>query len=136
MMRALGAIVAVVAAFGAGSAAADEWVDYFGSGESGLSPRGYRMAAEVAAYSGRHSVGCIKVVGHLDTLEAYEFSVELGRRRAQAVAAELALLGVDPAIIQIESPGAASLARPTADRVAEPLNRRVVVHPTDRPCAR
>jgi len=57
----------------------------------------------------------------------HEFSDELSRRRAQTVASELVMLGIDPALIVIQARGASLLARPTPPNRLEPLNRRVTV---------
>ncbi len=74
----------------------------------------------------------------MDTMEDIEFSDELSRRRAQSVASELVVLGIDPSVIVIEGRGASTLARPTPPNAEERLNRRVVVTMTvadsrDRP---
>lgn len=67
------------------------------------------------------------VVGHTDTLGDAARNVELGLRRAQAVAALLEAAGISPAILEITSHGEGNLLVPTADNVAEPRNRRVEV---------
>ncbi len=136
-MRRLIAILSAVAALSAAtSARAHEWLDYFPYGEAGLSPRGYLTAREVAAYSKRAGVSCLRLVSHMDTMETHEFSAELSRRRAQAMATELALQGVDPAIIELDARGSDHLARPTGDRVPEQLNRRVIVNVSSQACSR
>jgi len=136
MARVSPILPAIAALFAAAPAQAHEWVDYFAYGEVGLSPRGYLIAREVAAWSKRPTVSCLRVVAHMDTMETHEFSTELSRRRAQAMSAELVLQGVDPAMIEMEALGATQLARPTADRIPEQLNRRVVVNVRPRACAR
>jgi outer membrane protein OmpA-like peptidoglycan-associated protein len=132
----LPALAAIASIFAATSARAHEWVDYFPYGEAGLSPRGYLTAREVAAYAKRADVSCLRLVSHMDTMETHEFSTELSRRRAQAMATELVIQGVDPAIIALDARGSGSLARPTADRIPEQLNRRVLVEVSSRACAR
>lgn len=117
-------------------ARAHEWVDYFPYGDASLSPRGYLTAREVAAYLKRRPASCLQVVAHMDTMETHEFSAELGSRRAQAMATELVLLGVDPAIVEQDVRGSTQLARPTADHTPEQLNRRVIVNVLGRACAR
>jgi len=125
-MRTPWALVAVAAAIST-PASAHEFVDWFAYGRTELSPAGYRMVREVAAYSHAQHPARIIVTGHMDTAEAREFSDELSRRRAQAVATELVLLGVDPAQIEMMGYGADRLARPTPVDTREPLNRRVLV---------
>ena len=63
----------------------------------------------------------------MDTAEASEFSDELSRRRAQALATELVTLGVAPGLIQMNGFGGSNLTRPTPANTAEPLNRRATV---------
>ncbi|MFN3932614.1 MAG: OmpA family protein [Brevundimonas sp.] len=108
-------------------AAAHEFRDYFAHGRTELSPAGYRMVRSVAAYARTGRPTRILIDAHMDTAEAAEFSDELSRRRAQAVASELVILGVDPAPIVVQGRGASAPARPTPPNTAEPLNRRVTV---------
>lgn len=108
-------------------AAAHEFVAFFDYGRTELSPLGYQMAREVAPYALDRRRPRVIVTGHMDTAEAEEFSDELSRRRAQAIATELVSLGVDPAQIEMIGYGASRLARPTPASVREWLNRRVLV---------
>lgn len=136
MSRALPVLMALAALLAAVPAFADEWVDYFPYGEASLSPVGYLKARQAAAYAKRTNVACLQIVAHMDSMETHEFSGELGLRRAQAMATELVLLGVDPAIIEQDARGSSQLARPTDDHVPEQLNRRVVINVLGRTCAR
>lgn len=122
----LGSLAAAVAVF-ATPATAHEFLDYFDYGRTELSPAGYRMVRSVAAYARTGHPTRILIAAHMDTAEAAEFSDELSRRRAQAVASELVMLGIDPALIVIHARGAALLARETPPNTPEPLNRRVTV---------
>jgi outer membrane protein OmpA-like peptidoglycan-associated protein len=108
-------------------ASAHEFAGYFDYGRTELSPRGYQMAREAASYAQDRQRLRLIVTGHMDTAEAEEFSDELSRRRAQAIATELVSLGVDPARIEMIGYGASRLARPTPASTREPLNRRVLV---------
>ena len=108
-------------------AAAHEFLDYFDYGRTELSPAGYRMVRSVAAYAQTGRPARILIAAHMDTAEAAEFSGDLSRRRAQTVASELVMLGIDPAIIEMQGRGASALARPTPPNTPEPLNRRVTV---------
>lgn len=125
-MRKPWALAVMVAAIST-PASAHEFVDWFEYGRTELSSAGYQMVREVAAYSSTQPTARIIVSGHMDTAEAREFSDELSRRRAQAVATELVRLGVDPAQIEMIGYGADRLARPTSADTREPLNRRVLV---------
>lgn len=113
---ALAAAMACVAA----PATAHEYADYFAYGRTELSPAGYRMVRAVAAHARTGQPKRVLIVAHMDTAEAAEFLAELSRRRAQAVATELVMLGMDPAIIVMQGQGASQLARPTPANTPEP----------------
>lgn len=122
----LGSLAIAMTVFAA-PATAHEFLDYFDHGRTELSPAGYRMVRSVAAYSRMGHPTRILIVAHMDTAEAAEFSDELSRQRAQMVASELVMLGIDPATIVMEGRGASAPARPTPPDTSEPLNRRVTV---------
>lgn len=128
-MRRLGVLTAALAAM-ATPVQAHEFVDYFDYGRTELSVAGYRMVRSVVHYAQGDTPRSIVISGHMDTREEIEFSDELSRRRAQSVATELVLLGIDPSVIVIEGRGASTLARPTPRDTEERLNRRVVVNMT------
>ncbi|MFC7376984.1 OmpA family protein [Brevundimonas sp. GCM10030266] len=123
----LRAVLAAAVLLSAQPASAHEWAGWFEYGRTELSARGYQVAAEVADYARRVELRRIVITGHMDTAEAVEFSDELSRRRAQAMAMEIVRLGVRPDIIELRGNGAGTLARPTPGGVQEPLNRRVIV---------
>jgi outer membrane protein OmpA-like peptidoglycan-associated protein len=76
------------------------------------------------------------VRGHTDTLGTPEDNLALSRRRAEAVARALVGQGVFWDYIRIEASGETQLTRPSADEVAEPLNRRVTVDIVFNPVSR
>lgn len=69
----------------------------------------------------------VRVVGHTDTMGSDETNDKLARLRAEAVRAKLVEIGVDPALIEVDSYGKRDLLIPTADNVSEPRNRRVEI---------
>jgi peptidoglycan-associated lipoprotein len=69
----------------------------------------------------------ISVIGHTDTQGSADVNAALARERAETIAAELRKLGLQDAVIQVESHGERNLLVPTADEVAEPRNRRVEI---------
>jgi outer membrane protein OmpA-like peptidoglycan-associated protein len=75
----------------------------------------------------RPDVTAVIIKAHTDTVGTAGANLALARARGQAVADRLVAEGVPPAIIRIDARGETQLARPTADGVAEPLNRRVWV---------
>jgi outer membrane protein OmpA-like peptidoglycan-associated protein len=125
-MRTLSALT-VGMALVATPASAHQFLDYFDYGRAELSPAGFQMVRAAAAYAAMGRPIRIMVNAHMDTAESLEFSDELSRRRAQAVASELVLLGTDPSVIELRGHGATLLARPTPPNTPERLNRRVVV---------
>jgi outer membrane protein OmpA-like peptidoglycan-associated protein len=69
----------------------------------------------------------VTVIGHTDTTGSAASNFRLGLKRAVTVRGLLVSIGVDPALIQVESHGEADLLTPTADNTAEPRNRRVEI---------
>lgn len=104
-----------------------EPVLYYETGS--ITPReGNRRNLEsIVDYALRPDVTAVIIKAHTDTLGTAEANLALARARGQVVADRLVAEGVPPAIIRIDARGETQLARPTADGVAEPLNRRVWV---------
>lgn len=75
------------------------------------------------------------IEGHSDTRGPAETNTDLSRRRAENVGLALVRLGVRWDDLDIRWAGERKLARPTADDVAEPLNRRVQIDVRQRPAA-
>ncbi|RZI98117.1 MAG: OmpA family protein [Brevundimonas sp.] len=99
---------------------------YFDLGDAAVSAVGRRsMRAIVAQYTPGVVKYCIEA--HTDTSGDPEANMELSRRRAENVALELVRQGVRWEDTHLRWYGETRLARPTADGVAEPLNRRVTV---------
>ncbi len=82
-----------------------------------------RILAEIA----KRPVPDVLVVGHTDSVGSDPFNDALGRQRAETVRVALIGLGIPPDDIHAISRGKRALAVPTADGVAEPRNRRVVI---------
>jgi outer membrane protein OmpA-like peptidoglycan-associated protein len=101
-MRRFLALAASIAAI-ATPASAHEFLSYFDYGRTELSPAGYQMVRDVAAYTKLGRTQRIAIIAVMDSREAEEFSDELSRRRAQAVATELVMLGIDPGLIEMRS---------------------------------
>lgn len=99
---------------------------YFERGSTEVPPR-WRNSLRflVATYRAGSTRFCIE--GHSDTEPAAEVSMDLSRRRAENVALALVRHGVRWEDTQVRAYGETRLARPTADGVAESLNRRVFV---------
>jgi peptidoglycan-associated lipoprotein len=69
----------------------------------------------------------ISVIGHTDTLGSAEKNEALALERATAMATRLRELGLQNAVIAVESHGERNLLVRTPDEVAEPRNRRVEI---------
>jgi len=83
----------------------------------------YRILTEIA----QRPVPDVLVIGHTDTVGSDQANDVLGQQRADIVRAALIRLGVPGDDIHALSRGKRSLAVPTANGVAEPLNRRVEI---------
>lgn len=93
-----------------------------------LTPESMNAVRQIVAYAGGASIRIrrIEIVGHADTSEPDP--VGLSTVRAQAVATALQGGGLSPSIgLNVRGAGASELYVPTADGVAEPLNRDVTV---------
>jgi len=69
----------------------------------------------------------VLVVGYADTSGSAAYNVGLSNRRARTVADSLVSMGVAGGVIALDGKGETALARPTADGVREPLNRRATI---------
>jgi len=69
----------------------------------------------------------VVVIGNTDTAGSAQYNVGLSQRRARVVRDALVSYGVDRSKISVRALGETSPAKPTADGVDEPLNRRTEV---------
>lgn len=100
---------------------------FFDWDKADLKPDALVIVREVAANTDRIPVTRIQATGHADRSGPDQYNLELSRRRADAVRAELIRLGVSPAEIEILWKGEREPLVMTADGVREPQNRRVVI---------
>ncbi len=100
---------------------------FFDWDKADLKPEALVIVREVAANVNRMPVTRIQATGHADRSGPDEYNLELSRRRADAVRAELIRLGVSPGDIEILWKGEREPLVITADGVREPQNRRVVI---------
>lgn len=82
-----------------------------------------KLKAVLATWPAPHLV----VVGHTDRAGSQEFNDRLSIRRAQTVAAFLIKEGIPSQQIETAGRGKREPLVPTADGIANPMNRRVVV---------
>ncbi|MEQ9124024.1 MAG: OmpA family protein, partial [Alphaproteobacteria bacterium] len=103
------------------------FVLYFVSGTTELTAESQAELPEVERTAADRVAPRVDVIGHSDRVGAAPLNALLSRDRAQSVADLLVGVGVPAAAIRVDSFGEADNAVPTADGVAEPLNRRVEI---------
>jgi OmpA-OmpF porin, OOP family len=79
------------------------------------------------ARAGNCTVTLVVVDGFTDTSGTPAYNDRLSARRAATVKSALVQAGIPEASITTSAKGETALAKPTADGVREPLNRRAVV---------
>jgi outer membrane protein OmpA-like peptidoglycan-associated protein len=100
---------------------------YFIFGSDGLDPASAIVYREVFDDIKKRPAYQIEVVGHTDALGNLGSNQALSLARAAAIRDRLVRDGIDGGAISIAGRGELDLLVPTADQVAEPLNRCVVV---------
>ncbi len=100
---------------------------FFDWNRADLTSRARQIIAEAAEARTRQAVTRIDATGHTDTSGAPQYNQRLSVRRAEAVAGELARLGVPRAEMVIRGVGESQLLVPTPDNTREPQNRRVEI---------
>lgn len=104
-----------------------QFVVYFDWDRSDLTAEARSVVTQAANYAKSGQPTRILVVGHADTSGSAAYNVGLSNRRARTVADALVAQGVNGGVISLDGKGETQLARPTADGVREPLNRRATI---------
>ncbi|MCB9959121.1 MAG: OmpA family protein [Rhodospirillaceae bacterium] len=105
----------------------ERFVLYFEEGTNDLTPASLDLVpALLQEIVGRESPR-IDIVGHTDRVGPEAFNATLSRRRADVVRALITDQLPQPVVTIVSSSGEQDPIVPTADEVAEPLNRRVEV---------
>jgi outer membrane protein OmpA-like peptidoglycan-associated protein len=107
--------------------ASGQSVVYFDSGSASLSSSSREELRAALAQQRFGSQTRIQVIGYADSVGAPEVNERLSQRRAEAVAAELAMLGVPRDAVEVTWRGESQLAVATGDEVPEAENRRVTI---------
>lgn len=105
----------------------EHFIFHFASGSAALladSKDGIEKAK--LAIQSRNSCD-ISVIGHSDTVGTNQINEGISLKRADSVITALVALGIDRNCIDRRYYGENDLAKPTADNVDEPLNRRVEI---------
>jgi outer membrane protein OmpA-like peptidoglycan-associated protein len=106
---------------------AREFVVYFDWDRSDLTAEARSVVTQAANYARSGAPTRVLVVGYADTSGSAAYNVGLSNRRARTVADALVAQGVNGGVIALDGKGETNLARPTADGVREPLNRRATI---------
>lgn len=100
---------------------------FFDFDKSVLTPEAQRIIAAAADDMKKGAYVRLLVTGHTDTMGTPKYNQKLSDRRAAAVKAEFARLGVSADMIGTKGAGEGSLMVPTADQVREAQNRRAEI---------
>lgn len=113
-------------AMAARPALAEQFMLYFDQG-SQLTAESQALLQRVLERARARTSLDISVVGHTDTLGSADINENLARERATTMAEQLKQLGLQDAILTVESHGERNLLVKTPDDTAEPRNRRVEI---------
>ena len=103
------------------------YIVFFDLDKADIKPEALVILTQAAANADRIPVTRIQATGHADRSGSDLYNLELSRKRAAAVRAELIRLGVPPQDIVILWKGEREPLVITADGVLEPQNRRVEI---------
>lgn len=105
-------------------------VVYFDYDKSNLTPEAASLIREAATRARAGNINTVRVEGNTDTSGSATYNMALSQRRANVVRDALIANGVPANMIETVAFGQTNLAKPTADGVREPLNRRTEVRIT------
>ena len=97
---------------------------YFDYDKSNLTPQASTLIQEAASRALANDIDTVVVSGNTDTSGSSAYNQALSERRARVVRDALIANGVSADSIRTEAYGETNPAKPTADGVREPLNRR------------
>jgi len=104
------------------------FIVYFDFNKAVVTPAASATLAEVAAAQAELKPTAITLSGHADTVGNAVYNQTLSNKRAAAVAAALAKLGVKTSTFDLKAFGKTKPAVPTKDNVKEGKNRRVEIY--------
>lgn len=107
--------------------AIQDYVVYFDTDNSTLTPAGMEIVREAAARIRATETRSVEVAAHTDRVASDNYNQKLSQRRAETVRDALIRNGVNASIISTSALGESQPAVITADGVPEALNRRAEV---------
>ena len=105
----------------------EQFLLYFEKGGAELTSESKALLPRILARALARTALDMSVIGHTDTQGKAEANEALALKRAGSIAEQLRQLGLQDALILVESHGERNLLVSTADEVAEPRNRRVEI---------
>ena len=115
------------AALAARPALPEQFLLYFLAGGSELTPESKTLLPRILERARARVAVDISVIGHSDTQGKADANEALALKRAGTIAQQLRQLGLQDAVLSVESHGERNLLVPTPDETAEPRNRRVEI---------
>jgi OOP family OmpA-OmpF porin len=106
---------------------AKTYLVFFDWDKATLTPRAVQIIASAATDSHTAPTTTIEVSGYTDTSGTAAYNLDLSKRRAAAVAAQLVADGIPAAEIETQAFGETHLLVPTGPGIREPQNRRVEI---------
>lgn len=106
-------------------APATEWVIYFGWDRSDLTAEAKNVIDNVVSVVSNSAKNMLSVTGFTDTSGGIKYNQKLSEKRANAVTKALKMGGLKN--VDMSGRGETILAKPTADGIREPLNRRAII---------
>ena len=100
---------------------------YFQTGGSELTPESKALLPRILERARARLTLDMSVIGHSDTQGKAEANEDLALKRAGAIAQQLRQLGLQDAVLSVESHGERNLLVATPDETSEPRNRRVEI---------
>jgi outer membrane protein OmpA-like peptidoglycan-associated protein len=100
---------------------------FFDFDKYAITPEAQQILLKAAAAAKDQKASAVLLAGHTDTSGSAEYNLGLSARRADAVKAAMASLGIPTSAINTQALGETMPLVPTGDGVREPQNRRVEI---------
>ena len=104
-----------------------KFIVFFDFDKSNLRSDAQKIVSDAVEYAKKNGKARINATGHADTSGSPAYNLALSERRAVAVKAELARLGISDKEVVVMYKGESDPMVATGDGVKEPQNRRVEI---------